>query len=920
MILSGNNAPFLDELYERYARDPGSVSADWAAYFKSLENGGPPDAAGNGNGHRLIQSETSAEYSKISPVLMQTPEEGVQKLKEAYRRQGHLAANLDPLGLMPRSRELLNLSLYKLSASDMDREFDSRIPNLGRTKLRNIIDWMERTYCASIGSEHFYLRNNEQRGWIQNIMEDTANADPLPVGIRLRLYEKLFQADHFEKFLARKYVGKKRFSMEGGEALIAALDTIIEQAGQMNMNGLVIGMAHRGRLNVLVNVLEKPAGVVFAEFDENYNPDEIDYADVKYHLGYSKTKTTSSGKDVHLSLAFNPSHLEAVDPVIVGSVRARQRLNGDANRERFMPIMIHGDSAFAGQGVVAETLNLMNLEGYTVGGSFHIIVNNQIGFTTLPREYCSTWYTTDLAKGFQVPIFHVNGEDPEAVFRAVRLCMEFRQKFKTDIVLDIVCFRRLGHNETDEPMFTQPEMYTRIKDHPTAAEVYEKRLLQYPDISPEDIEFIKNGSRQGLEDSFQRAKENNVHMQVDTMKGVWVGLSRDDLESVPQTRLLREQMQRVVHALTTIPEGFTPHKTLAKLIENRRKMYAGEIPIDWGFAEALAWGSILENGHDIRVSGQDAQRGTFSHRHAVITDQVTGRDWVPLQNISENQGELQIHNSSLSEYSVLGFEYGYSLAHPKSLVIWEAQFGDFANGAQIMIDQFISSSGIKWHRYSGLVMLLPHGYEGQGPEHSSARPERFLQLCADDNIQVCNCTTPAQYFHLLRRQMLRQSRRPLIIMSPKSLLRLPEAGSTLDDLGKGIFREILYDPSEADARRVERIVFCSGKIYYDVMKVKREKKLDRLEVIRVEQLYPYPKSEIAEVITAHPAAKEIVWLQEEPLNQGAWWYIDKKLAGQLRPDQTLRVVARKESASPAAGMMRVHKAEQEEIVRQATEP
>ncbi len=905
-MLTGENADLLDELYANYRANPASVSSEWAAYFSGFEAGS--------NGASLPGASPAAGNGHV--VAGGSKEVGVQKLREAYRRSGHLAANLDPLGITKPDRSALSLEAHGLSEADMDTKYDSRVEGLGFAKLRDIIAWFEKTYCGSIGVEHFYLLDDEERNWLQKRMEATANSDPLDLRQRLRLFEKTFQAESFEKFLAQKFVGKKRFSLEGGETMIPLLDTVIEESGRLGMAHLVLGMAHRGRLNVLVNCLLKPAGLVFAEFKENYNPDTIDYADVKYHLGFSSQVMTAAGQEVKLSLAFNPSHLEAVDPVIMGSVRARQTMHKDQERERYMPIMIHGDAAFIGQGVVAETLNLMNLEGYTVGGTLHILVNNQIGFTTLPTESRSTHYATDLAKGFQIPIFHVNADDPEAVCRVVKLAMEYRQRYKKDVIIDLICYRRLGHNETDEPSFTQPMMYDIIKKHPTTTKIFEEQLLKYDDIKPEDINFIKEGTKNGLEASFKSAQEQDTKMAVDTMRGDWADFSMESLDSEPQTKLLAEQMERIMGALTNIPDSFNIHSKLKRFVDTRKKMFAGEAPVDWGFAEALAFGSILENGYDIRLSGQDSQRGTFSHRHAVMNDVKTGETYTPLNHISENQGVIEVVNAPLSEYGVLGFEYGYSLANPKPLVIWEAQFGDFANSAQIMIDQFITCSEVKWYRMSGLVMLLPHGYEGQGPEHSSARLERFLQLCASNNMQVCNCTTPAQYFHLLRRQELRKYRKPLVIMSPKSLLRLPEAGSSMDDLSRGIFREVLHDHSVEKDDDITRLVFCSGKVFYDIDKTRKEKKLKNTAVVRVEQLYPYPEKQLGEILKKYKKAKNFYWVQEEPENMGAWQFMEDRLNAQLSKTR-VECIARQESPSPAAGLVTFHKRQQQTIVDKA---
>ncbi|TGM42945.1 2-oxoglutarate dehydrogenase E1 component [Leptospira levettii] len=914
MSLYGDNVVLLEEYYKQFKEDPSSLSKDWIDFFGELErssvsNNGSNGGGFNGNGY---VNYTSTEHRKDSSLS----DFGIINLLNAYRRQGHLAANLDPLGINKPNREFIDLKIKALKQSDLDTEVDSGINNLGKTKLKNVIDWFEKTYCGSIGCEHYYLVNDEEREWLQNRMEPLANNEPISKKTALRLFEKLYQADSFENFLAKKFVGKKRFSLEGGETMIPMLDTLVEEAGGHKMDALVIGMAHRGRLNVLVNIIRKPAGLIFAEFEEKLNPGQLGYADVKYHLGYSNHVMTHYGKEVKLSLAFNPSHLEAVDPVIFGSVRARQEMAKDMDRSKFMPVAIHGDAAFAGQGVVAETLNMMNLEGYTVGGTFHIVINNQIGFTTLPSESRSTLYATDLAKGFQVPIFHVNGDDPEAAYRVTKLALEYRQKFKKDVIIDLICYRRLGHNETDEPTFTQPQMYDIIRKHPKTISIYEQRLLERGDITPDEIQFIKDGIAQGLEDSFQQAKEKDTRITVDTLGGVWSRYTKEPLDSDVHTELLQQQLGGIVKAVTTLPEGFTANPKHIKVLEDRKKMGAGELPIDWGFAESLSFGSILENGFPIRLGGQDAQRGTFSHRHATLSDIVNGKKLTLLNHISDKQAKIEIVNSSLSEYSCLGFEYGYSLADPSSLVMWEAQFGDFANNAQVIFDQFISSSEIKWQRMSGLVCLLPHGYEGQGPEHSSARLERFLQLCALDNIQVANLTTPAQYFHILRRQILQSFRKPLIIMTPKSLLRLKDAASSLEDITTGAFKKILPDPV-AKPDKVEKLLFCSGKVYYDLRKAIDAQKLENVAVVRIEQLYPFPENHIKQMITSYGKLKKFVWVQEEPKNQGAWFFVRDRIEAVMPENKRLHYAGRSEFPSPACGHVVTHLKEQEDLVKDA---
>jgi 2-oxoglutarate dehydrogenase E1 component len=907
MALYADNVSLLEEMYESYKQNPSSVDREWQEFFRQVDQGGFSTNGKNGYHKETPFKDTDASNFK---------EMGIINLLNAYRRQGHLAANLDPLGILKPDRKFIDQKLSNLKSEDLDSVIDSGISSLGKVKLKDIISWFEKTYCGSIGSEQYYIVNDEEREWLQNKMESTANSYSLNKNTKLRLFKKMYEAAYFEDFLARKFVGKKRFSLEGGDSLIPILDTIVEEAGSYGMEGLVIGMAHRGRLNVLVNVIEKPASLIFAEFEEKINLEEGSYADVKYHLGYSNFVKTSAGKEVKLSLAFNPSHLEAVNPVVEGSVRARQNLIGDKTGEKYMPILIHGDAAFAGQGVVAETLNLMNLEGYTTGGTFHIVVNNQIGFTTLPSESRSTLYATDLAKGFQIPIFHVNGDDPEACYRVVRLAHEYRQKFHKDVIIDQICYRRLGHNEMDEPAFTQPFMYNIIKNKPISYKLYEEQLIKEGAVSKSELDSIKKEVEQSLEDSFNETKSKDIKIKVDTMQGEWSKFSETPLDSEPATKLLKSQLNSILKAMTTLPSDFKANPKLVKLLEGRKKMGEGELPIDWGCAEHLSFGSILESGFKVRISGQDAQRGTFTHRHAVLVDTENGNKYAPLSNISPSQGQFEVINSSLSEYSVLGFEYGYSLANPGALVIWEAQFGDFANTAQVIFDQFISSSETKWKRMSGLVVLLPHGYEGQGPEHSSGRLERLLQLCAEENMQIANLTTPAQYFHLLRRQMLRNYRKPLVVMTPKSLLRLPAAVSNIDDLLKGAFKEVLLDKEEIDPKKVRKLLFCSGKVYYDLVEGRTKSNSNDVAILRLEQIYPFPNNLIKEALSKYSSAKEIAWVQEEPQNQGAWTFVRDFFEDNMN-GKRLHYYGRKKSASPAAGHVKVHMKEQEALVKEA---
>ena len=902
-IFSGDNLAFLEDNFQKYKKNSGSLDDQWSSLFHFLENGASQ--------RLFITKEKISDKREASPLR----EMGVQNILNTYRHLGHLAASLDPLRVKSRNRSAIEMKLASISKKELDIKFEALDPAFKIQRLGDIIKLFEKIYCGTIGYEHYYLVNEEERNWIQNEIESYEYNQELPKEIKLKLFNQLVHADYFEKFLAKKYKGKKRFSLEGGETFITLLDAIVEEAGSNGIESLVLGMAHRGRLNVLVNTLKKPASLIFAEFEENFDPTNPDYADVKYHLGYSNYVKTNNDRRVKLSLIFNPSHLEAVNPVVLGSVRARQALARDTKRERVMGILVHGDAAFSGQGVVAESLNLINLENFTTGGSIHIVMNNQIGFTTLPEESRSTLYATDLAKGFQIPIFHVNGDDVEGVLRVVKLAMKYRKKFKKDIIIDLVCYRRLGHSETDEPAFTQPKIYELIKKQKPTVILYEERLLQEDGVAKEEIEEIKEEVKAYLEDSFQKVREENISMKADTLNERWASYAKEE-DPEPNTHLLKKQLKKIVDALITLPGSFSLHPRLQKLIDSRKQMFAGKARIDWGFAESLSLGSILERGCNIRFVGQDSIRGTFSHRHAAFVDTMTAKKWFPLNHISENQGYLEIVNSPLSEFSVLGFEYGYSLADPGSMVIWEAQFGDFVNGAQVIIDQFLISSEKKWLRMSGLVLLLPHGYEGQGPEHSSARLERFLHMCAEDNIQVCYPTSPAQFFHLLRRQILRKFRKPLVIMTPKSLLRLPEASSTLDDIMHGKFRHVLLDEVK-DRSKIKTLLLMSGKIYYDILKGKEKRGIDHIVIARLEQLYPFPDKKIKEIISLFPNLSRFHWVQEEPENMGAWLFLRNRLNTCLDDKLKLAHTSRPTSASPAAGLAKVHVREQSELVDRA---
>jgi len=910
--LSAEQAHFLEDLYESYLKAPQSVSNQWQDFFRDLETS---DLSTRGASSYGLLDGGSGTQNTIDISLLK--EMGVQNLLNSYRSRGHLAANLDPLGIRKVDRTTIEDRLQNLASEDLEAKFDTEVPGLGVARLKDVIKAYEKIYCDSIGLEHYYLDNVQERIWLQYKMEVGGLNNELSKELRLRIYECLYRADYFEKFLGRKFVGKKRFSLEGGDALIPMLDAAVEIAGKTQMNGIVIGMAHRGRLNVLENILEKPAQFIFAEFKEQADVLTYDNADVKYHLGHSSERVTSSGKRVHLTLMFNPSDLEAVNPVCMGSVRARQTLNKDNERKKYMGILIHGDAAFMGQGVVPETLNLMNVEGYKTGGTLHIVVNNQIGFTTTPEESRSTGYATDLAKGFQLPIFHVNGDDPEACHRVLALAMEYKERYQKDVVIDLICYRRHGHNETDEPAFTQPTMYETIRNHPTPVAIYEKRLLE-TGITAAELDTIKTKVNESLEKSYTETVENNVEINVDTMKGLWTNFSKNEVAD-PETKITEAEIKKISEALVKVPNGFTPHKKILATLEHRAKMAAGDAPLDWGMGEALAFGNLLNKGISIRLSGQDAERGTFAHRNAVLLDTTTAAKYVSLNHIREGQGNFEVLNSPLSEYAILGYEYGYSLSSPGSLTIWEAQFGDFANGAQIIIDQFLSSGEVKWNRMSGLVMLLPHGYEGQGPEHSSARIERFLQLCAKNNMSVLNLTSPAQIYHALVRQALRLQKKPLVIMTPKSLLRHPQAVSPLSSITEGKFEEIIDDAS-VDKTKVSRVLLSSGKVYYDLLKARAEKKITHVALVRFEQLYPLKYDSITEILESYKSMRELIWVQEEPKNMGAWFYIkdrfDERLANG-KYSTLLRAIARKTSPSPAAGLMKVHEREQKELMDRA---
>ncbi len=856
-------------------------------------------------------------------------EAGVLQLINAYRVRGHLIADLDPLGGEPPNHPELDPTTYGLTIWDLDREFltGSLSEAMGEhgpkpvATLREILETLRQTYCGKIGCEYMNIQHPEQKRWLQHRMEPQANNWPLDRETRLRILQGLLKAEEFEHFLHARFVGQKRFALEGAETAIPILDELLERAAAGNVHEVVMGMAHRGRLTVLTTVVGKPVAEVFAQFEGELDPASTQGSgDVKYHLGARGVYRAESGREVLVSVSPNPSHLEAVDPVVEGIVRPKQDRLGDERRERVIPLLIHGDAAFAGQGVVAETLNLSQLDGYCTGGTVHLIINNQIGFTTLPDEARSTPYSTDVARGVQAPIFHVNGDDPEAAIRVAQIAFDYRQQFKKDVVIDMFCYRRHGHNEADDPSYTQPILYRKIKEHPAVGKLYGERLVREGVLSAEEVAEVRKGFAQNLAAAYDTAQKSNEHFAGQELAAV----PHDEIASFcPRTSVNRATIDRVIRALTQFPENFHLHPKLRGFIERRREVIAKGGPIDWAFGEALAFGTLALEGTPVRLSGQDSGRGTFSQRHLVFVDSENARKYTPLEHVSPDQARFEVFDSSLSEYAVLGFEFGYSVADPLTLVLWEAQFGDFANGAQILIDQFISSAESKWGQPSGLVMLLPHGFEGQGPEHSSARIERFLVLCAGNNIQVANCTTPAQYFHLLRRQMYggadrRGMRKPLVIFTPKSLLRHHQAVSTVAELTSGGFREVLADGAAIDPEQVTRVVYCSGKIYYDLLAAREAHKAHHVALVRIEQLYPFAESDANDALLRYPLTAEVVWAQEEPRNMGAWRFIEEQLQPLLTSSgRDLRYVGRPESASPATGSGRRHQEEQAAITDEA---
>jgi 2-oxoglutarate dehydrogenase E1 component len=944
-FLSGANAPYIADLYRRFIEDPSSVDPSWASFFSELHDDArvvlneargaswaPAVGSGNGSPGAIAPPARAGAPAPVRPSFADSRQAIIDSVRalmliRVYRVRGHLMARFDPLGLEGKKyHPELDPKTYGFTEADMDRPiFLDNVLGLETATLRQIVEILRETYCGSIGVEFMHIQHPDEKAWIQQRIEGIRNQTQFTARGKRTILERLIEAEEFERFLHVKFTGTKRFGLDGGEATIPALEQILKRGSQLGIKEAVLGMAHRGRLNVLANIMCKSYVAIFSEFQGHAaHPDDVQGSgDVKYHLGTSADRSFD-GDDIHLSLTANPSHLEAVDPVVLGKVRAKQTQRGDAQRSHVMGILIHGDAAIAGQGLAAECFGLSELKGYRVGGTVHFIINNQIGFTTSPSYSRSSPYPSDVAKMVQAPIFHVNGDDPEAVVHVARIATEFRQEFKRDVVVDMFCYRRYGHNEADEPSFTQPIMYKKIADQPTTRHIYADKLVAEKVLTTDEAERMAMEMRQRLQQAFEAAPQFKPNV-ADWLQGKWAGLKtligeeelRDD-ETWVSTELLRD----IGRALYTYPKDFHIHRKLTRLLNARREMMASGEGIDWATGEALAFGSLLAEGVAVRLSGQDSGRGTFSQRHAVLVDQEDESRYVPLNHISDGQAMFEVLDSPLSEASVLGFEYGYSVVEPDALVVWEAQFGDFANGAQVIIDQFIAPGESKWLRLSGLVMLLPHGYEGQGPEHSSARVERYLQLCAEDNMQVVNCTTPANYFHALRRQIRRNFRKPLIVFSPKSLLRHKLAVSRLQDFGPGTrFHRVLPDDDSLAADdKVRRLVLCSGKVYYDLLQERRTRGIDDVAIARVEQLYPWPRLRVIEQCERFANA-DVIWCQEEPANMGSWTFVLPRLSNILeelgRSPGVPTYVGREAAASPATGRLKVHEEEQRLLVERA---
>src|SRR4051794_10282221 len=948
----GVNQVFVEDQYQRWRDNPQAVDEAWQRYFAQLAGLAAPQARtpvlqtsalsqplpvpapegnGQGNGHGQVAARPPVSEGQFAAALLDlgdhSPEaqrlaaeekqEAVAELIQSYRDRGHLFADLDPLGLRQKPAPELELANFGLSDDDLDTSFATGDFHVGAPTLtlREIVARLRRTYCRTIGVEYMHGEDPRIKRWLQERMEEAGNEPLLDREEKLRILDRLTDAETLETFLHKKYIGAKRFSLEGGESLIPCMDWLIEEFGHHDGEEIVIGMAHRGRLNLLANILDKDLSEIFVEFEDKDAQAMLGRGDVKYHMGYSSDRVAKNARKIHLSLSFNPSHLEWVNAVVEGRVRAKQDRDGrDPTRKKVLPVLIHGDAAVVGQGLVFEGLNLANLEGYRTGGTIHIVINNQVGFTTDPQDSRSTYYCTDIARALRAPVFHVNGEDPEAVVWAVQLAVAYRQTFQEDVLIDLYCYRKYGHNEADEPAFTQPLMYEIIRRRPPAREIYARKLEGDGVTTRDEAQGLMVARVQKLEEELERTRKAGLKRRVSPFGGLWShsrgGPDRDAPEA--KTAVPLEKLRELLRSLSRVPKDFTPHEKIGKLLETRARLAegAGDEPFDWAIGEHLALASLLDEGTPVRFSGQDSRRGTFSHRHAVLRDVRTGLAYTPLANLREGQGVIEIYDSPLSEAGVLGFDYGFSLDTPDWLTCWGAQFGASANGAQVVIDHFTPPAEEKGNRLSHVVLLLPHGFEGQGPEHSSARLERFLQLCAEDNIQVCNLTTPAQLFHALRRQIVRPYRKPLVVMTPKSLLRHKHAVSTLRDLAEGSFQRIIPDGS-VSPEKVKRVLLCTGKVYYDLLAAREEKKRDDVAILRIEQLYPLAEEHIKAALDPYPEAK-LFWVQEEPFNMGAWYFLRARF--HLR---RIRCISGEESASPATGSAAAHKLEQQRLVEEA---
>lgn len=921
--LSGSNMDYVDGLYEDYLVNPNSVSEDWQQIFAALSEAN--NATQKDVSHRAVRDYFLSMASQkdksfaCSTAYVNNKQMNVADLINAYRAHGHHASNLDPLGMAEKlDVPSLNPDYHNLIAADNEQLFvagDTFSKN--ELPLSEIHNFLKETYCGNIGMQYMHIAKTEETSWLEAQFETVRGKANFTNDEKIQFLKELVAADGLEKYLATRYVGQKRFSLEGGDSLILMLQELVKNGCSGEVKELVIGMAHRGRLNVLINVLGKKPEILFQEFEGKVNQDIS--GDVKYHLGFSSDISTEPGKNIHVVLAFNPSHLEIIGPVVEGSARARlSRLNDLEKKDTVLPVVIHGDAAFAGQGVVMETFNFSQSPGYCTGGTVHIVVNNQIGFTTSdPHAARSTYYCTEIAKMVQAPIIHVNGNDPEAVVFATRIAFAYRMKFKKDVVIDLVCYRRHGHNEADEPSITQPLMYKKIKSMPTVQKLYADKLIAAGIVSIDDVNSMISEYRSKLDKG-----EPVVNLVKNSCRSKAVVDWKQYLDAkwtdIADTTIDKDTLVKLAKDIISLPKNFAVHPIVARLLEERRKMGIGELPMNWGFAEHMAYASLLHEGYEVRLSGQDCGRGTFAHRHAVIHDQNNGDTFIPLKNtVSNPLKTFKVIDSVLSEEAVLAFEYGYASCDPNALVLWEAQFGDFANGAQVVIDQFISSGEQKWGRLCGLVMLLPHGYEGQGPEHSSARLERYMQLCAQQNIQVCTPTTPAQIFHLLRRQILRKFRKPLIILTPKSLLRHKLVVSSLEDLTHGRFHNVIPEIDDINPKDVTKVVLCCGKVYYDLLQKRRDDNIKNVAIVRIEQLYPFPHEELVEVLKYYDKAEKVVWCQEEPQNQGVWFASQHNIELCLEPQQLLSYAGRGFAAAPAAGSVALHAIQQEELVKEA---